>query len=199
MGENNFRDFHATNPFGNEIETMIRWDTLTENLPESTIADMFSELMFDYIPNSEQNTEITAAAERPGSSPASPDSTNPVDGAGNSTQNDAWPPLEVTDCSLEEWPNSNNNPLCEIVTTEEDALQHSSVTTPVTAPRTPMIHRNPSGSHASTNSTDRNPFWANMPNQQSHPRHRTNRMKTNQPTLKITHCGVSSGHLRRET
>ena len=123
MDENNFGDFHATNPFGNEVETMIRWDTLTENLLKSTIADMFSELMSHYIPNLEQNAETTAAAERPGSSPASPDSTNPVDGAGNTTQNIAWPPLEVTDCSLEEWPNSNNKPLCEIDTTEEAALQ----------------------------------------------------------------------------
>ena len=41
------RDFHATNPFGSEIETVTRWNTLTENLRESTITDMFSELMSD--------------------------------------------------------------------------------------------------------------------------------------------------------
>ena len=150
MDGNNFGTFHATNPFGNELETTTRWDTLTENLLESTIADTFSEILFDYIPNSEQNAEIPAAAEQSGSSPASPDSTNPVDGAENTTQNNTWPPLEVTDYSLREWPNSNKKPLCEIDTTEEAASQDH--------PRTPSIHRNPSGSHTLTNSADRNPF-----------------------------------------
>ena len=158
MFEKHFGDIHATNPFRNEMVPMNRWDILTENRLESTIADMFSELMSDYIPNSEQNAEITAAAERPGLSPASPDSTDPVDGAENTTQNDAWPPLEITDRSLEEWPNSNNKPLCEIDTTEEAAMRYSNVTTPVATPRTPMILWNPSGSHASTASIDKNPF-----------------------------------------
>ena len=141
----NFGNFHSTNPFGNEIETMTRWDTLTENLLESTIADMFPELMSDYIPNSDQN-------------PEKKDNTNPVDGAGNTKQNNAWPPLEVTDYSLEEWPNSNNKPLCEIDTTEEPASQDCNVATPVAAPRTPLIYRNPSVSHALINSADRNPL-----------------------------------------
>ena len=158
MDGNDFGTSHATNPFENEIETTTRWDTLTENLLESTIADMFSEIMSDYIPNSEQNAEITAAAEQPGSSTASPDSTDPVDGAENATQSNTWPPLEVTDYSLREWPNSNNKPLCEIDTTEEAASQGRNVTTPVAAPRTPSIHRNPSGSHTLTNSADRNLF-----------------------------------------
>ena len=90
MDRNNFGTFHATNPIGNEIETTTRWDTLTENL-ESTIADMFSKIMSDYIPNSEQSAEMTAAAEQPGSSPASPDSTNPVDGAEKATHSNTWP------------------------------------------------------------------------------------------------------------
>ena len=87
MDENDFGTFHATNPFGNEIETMTRWDTFTEDLLESTIADMFSEIMSDYIPNSKQSAETTAAAEQPGSSPASPDSFDPVDGVETATQN----------------------------------------------------------------------------------------------------------------
>ena len=62
---------------------MINWETLTENLLESTIVDMFSELMSNYIPNSEQNVEMTAATQQPGSSQASLDSINPVDGAEN--------------------------------------------------------------------------------------------------------------------
>ena len=81
-----------------------------------------------------------------------------MDGAENATQNNTWPPLEVTEYSLREWPNSNNKPLCEIDTTEEAASQDSNVTTPVAAFRTPLIQRNPSGSHALTNSADRNPF-----------------------------------------
>ena len=48
--------------------------------------------------------------------------------------------------------------MCEIDTTEEAASQDSNVTTPVAAPRTPSIHRNPSGSHTLTNSADRNLF-----------------------------------------
>ena len=66
--------------------------------------------MSDYIPKSEQSAEITAAAEQPGSSPASLDSTDPVDGAENATQSNTWPPLEVTDYNFREWPNSNKKP-----------------------------------------------------------------------------------------
>ena len=137
---------------------MTRWDTLTDDLLQPTITDMFSEFMSDYIFNLEQNMEMTAAAEQPGSSQASPDSTNPVDGTENTTRNNAWPPLEVTDYSLEEWPNSNNKPLCEASTAKETASQDSNVATPVAAPRTPSIHKNPPGSHALNDSADRNPF-----------------------------------------
>ena len=123
MDKKIFGEFHATNSFSNQMEAMTRWETLSEKLLESTITYMFSELMSDYIPNSEQNAEIKAAAEQPSSSPASPDSTNQVDGAGKISQNIECPPPEVTDYSLEEWPNSNNKPLCEIDTTEEAASQ----------------------------------------------------------------------------
>ena len=119
---------------------------------------MFSELMSDYISNSEQNVEMTAATEQPGSSQASTDSTNPEHGAENTTQNKAGPPLKVTDYSLEGWPNSNNKPVCEVSTAEEAASQDSVIATPVGAPRTPSIHRDPSGCLALTNSADRNPF-----------------------------------------
>ena len=71
MDWNEPRDFHATNPCS-EKETVTRWDTLTESLLESTIADMFSELMSDYIPNSEQNMEMVAATEQPDSSQPPP-------------------------------------------------------------------------------------------------------------------------------
>ena len=160
MSRDNLRSFHSTNPFGN--------DTLTENLSESTMTRMFSELMSDYVSNSEQNAEITAATEPPSSSPASPNSTNLLDSAENATQGNTWPLLEVTDYSLKEWPNSNNKLVSGMTTTEKNASQDSNKTTPVAAPRTPTIHRNPLGSLTQTSSADRNPFL-NANNQQAGP------------------------------
>ena len=110
MNRNPPKSFHATNPFGNIVRNAPSWETLTNSSPEPTITDMFLEFMSDYIPSTDQNTEMTTAAEQLGSSQASPDSTHPVDSTGNTTRNNAWPPLEVTDYSLEEWPNSNKKP-----------------------------------------------------------------------------------------
>ena len=152
------RNFHATNPLGSMIKNTTRWETLTDNLQEPTITNVFSELMSDFISNAEQNTEMTAAAEQLGSSQASPDSTNPVDGTGNTTRNNAWPPLEVTDYNLEEWPNSNKKPPCEASVAEDTASQSSNHATPVAAPRTPSINKNPQGSLALGTSGTRNPF-----------------------------------------
>ena len=154
------KSFHATNPFSNVIEDATHWETLTDNPQVPTIADIFSELMSDYISNTEQNMEITAA-EQLGSSQSSPDSTDPVDSTGSTTQNNAWPPLEVTDYRLEEWPNSNKKPSYETSAAEETASQNSNHSTPVAAPRTPSINKNPLGSHAldiNANRNDQNPF-----------------------------------------
>ena len=104
--------------------------------------------MSDYVSNSEQKAEITAAAEQPSSSPASPNSTNLLDSAENATQGKTSPLLEVTDYSLKEWPNSNNELVSGMSTAEKNASQDSNKTTPVAAPRTPSIHRNPLGSLA---------------------------------------------------
>ena len=95
---------------------------------------MFSELMSDYISNTEQNMEMTTAAEQLGSSQASPDSTDPVDSTGSTTRNNAWPLLEVTDYSLEEWLNSNKKPPYETSEAEETASQNSNHSTPVAPP-----------------------------------------------------------------
>ena len=57
MNWNPPKSFHATNPFGNVIEDATHWETLTDNPQVPTIADMFSELMSDYISNTEQNME----------------------------------------------------------------------------------------------------------------------------------------------
>ena len=78
MNWNPPKSFHATKAFGNVIEDATRSETLIDNPQEPTIADMFSELMSDYISNTEQNMEMTSAAEQLGSSQASPDSTDPV-------------------------------------------------------------------------------------------------------------------------
>ena len=135
------RNFHATNPFSSTIENATRWETLTENLQEPRITDIFSELMSDYISSTEQSKGMTAAAEQLGSSQASPDSTNPVDSTGNTTRNNAWPPLEVTDYSLEEWQNSNKEPLRETSAAEEAASQSSNHSTPVATPALPRLTR----------------------------------------------------------
>ena len=116
------------------IENTTRWETLTDNLQEPTITNVFSEPMSDFISNAEQNIEMTAAAKQLGSSQASPESTNPVDGTENTTRNIAWPSLEVTDCSLEKWPNSNKKPPCETSVAEDTASQSSNHATPVAAP-----------------------------------------------------------------
>ena len=104
---------------------------------------------------------MTTAAEQLGSSQASPDSTDPVVSTESTTRNNAWPPLEVTDYSLEEWPNSNKKPLYETSAAEETASQNRNHSTPVAAPRTPSINKNPLGSHAldiNANRNDQNPF-----------------------------------------
>ena len=161
MNRNPPKSFHATNPFGNIVRDATSWETLTNSSPEPTITDMFLEFMSDYIPSTDQNTEMTTAAEQLGSSQASPDSTNPVDSTGNNTRNNAWPPLEVTDYILEEWPNSNKKPQYETSAVEETASQNSKHSTPVAAPRTPLVKKNPLGSHAldiNANRNDQNPF-----------------------------------------
>ena len=58
-----------------------------------------------------------AAASQPNSPRASPDSVNAADGAATAAQSTAWPPLEITDYSLDEWLNYNNRPLSELNTT----------------------------------------------------------------------------------
>ena len=70
-------------------------------------------------------------------------------------------PLEVTNYSLEEWPNLNKKPPYEISAAEETASQNSNHSTPVAAPRTPSTNKNPLGSHVldiNANRNDQNPF-----------------------------------------
>ena len=162
------------------MEASIRWDTLTENLSEPTITGMLSVILSDYVSNSNQNAEITAAVEQTSSSPASPNSINKLDSAENATPGITWHLLEVTDYSLREWPNSNNEPISGMSTAEENASENSSKTTPVAAPCSPSILRNPLGSLTLTSSAARNPFLSAY-TQQAGPSKTSNNQDENPP------------------
>ena len=148
-------DLHATNPFRRGTEATTEQN---ECRLDSAIAAMFSEVMSDYVPSQEQNAEIAVATSQPNSSRASPDSTNPQDGAETTMQRNTWPPLEVTDYSLENWPNSNQGPTCEPSTADTPIEQNDTLTTPQVDPRTAVVERKPSGSQEITNSIGGNPF-----------------------------------------
>ena len=72
-----------------------------EDAVSTMTINMFSGLMSDYIPNSEQNMEMVATGNQPNWSRASPDSTIPADDTELTMQSNAWPPLEVTDYGLD--------------------------------------------------------------------------------------------------
>ena len=150
--------FHTTNPFGSGIDAVTELNRANEGRVDTTIAAMFSEIMSDYVPSQEQNVEIAAATSQPNSSRASPDSTNQVDGTEITMQSNTWPALEVTDYSLENWPNSNHGPTCEPSTAHSTIEQISNLVTPKAAQRTPASWRDPSGSQALTRSIGENPF-----------------------------------------
>ena len=152
-------DFHATNPFRRRTEATTEQN---ECGLDSAIAAVFSEAMSDFVPSQEQNAEIAVATSQPNSSRASPDSTNLPDNTETTTQRNTWPPLEVTDYSLENWPNSNQGPTSEpsIVNTpnEQNNTPMTPRTDPRTDPRTVDVERNPPGSQEITNSVGGNPF-----------------------------------------
>ena len=145
-------DFHATNPFGRRTETTTEQN---ECRLDSAIAAVISEAMSDFVPSQEQNAEIAAANTQPNSSRASPDSTNLPDDAENNTQRDTRPPLEVTDYSLENWPNSNQGPISELSIVGTANEQND---TPRADPRMAQVERNPLGSQEMINSIGGNPF-----------------------------------------
>ena len=124
--------FHITNPFGSGISTIIELNELNGSRTDTTIVAMFSEIMSDYIPSQEQIVEIAAATSQPTSSRASPDSTNPMDGAEITMQN-----------GLENWPNSNHGPTCEPNASNSTIELTSNLVTPVAAPPTLAIRRDP--------------------------------------------------------
>ena len=131
-------DFHATNPFGGRTETTTEQN---ECRLDSAIAAVISEAMSDFVPSQEQNAEIVAATTQPNSSRASPDSTNLPDNTENNTQRNTWPPLEVTDYSLENWPNSNQGPISELSIVDTPNEQNDAPMTPRADPRMAQVEK----------------------------------------------------------
>ena len=148
-------DFHATNPFRRRTEATTEQN---ECRLDSAIAAVFSEAMSDFVPSQEQHAEIAVATSQPNSSRASPDSTNLPDNTENTTQRNAWPPLGVTDYSLENWPNSNQGPTSEPSIVDTPNEQNDTPMTPRADPRTADVERNPPGSQKMINSVGGNPF-----------------------------------------
>ena len=74
-------------------------NAIAGNTMNTITMNIFSEFVSDYIPNSEQNMKMVAAESQPSSSRASPDITNPAEGAEITMQSNSWLPLEVTDYS----------------------------------------------------------------------------------------------------
>ena len=62
---------YKTNPFASEIKTLGEVNASAEDAMSTMTMNMFSELMSDYIPSSEQNMEMVAAGSQPNSSRAS--------------------------------------------------------------------------------------------------------------------------------
>ena len=133
-------DFHATNPFRRRTEATTEQN---ECRLDSAIAAIFSEIMSDFVPSQEQNAEIAVATSQPNSSRASPDSTNLPDNTETTTQRNTWPPLEVTDYSLENWPNSNQGPTSEPSIADTPNEQNDTPMTPRADPRTADVEGNP--------------------------------------------------------
>ena len=148
-------DFHATNPFRRRTEATAEQN---ECRLDSAIAAVFSEAMSDFVPSQDQNAEIAVATSQPNSSRASPDSTNLPDNTVNTTQRNAWAPLEVTDYSLENWPNSNQGPTSEPSIVDTPNEQNDTPLTPRADPRTADVERNPPGSQEMISSVGGNPF-----------------------------------------
>ena len=81
-----------------------------------------------------------------------------MDGAELLRPRNTWPALEVINYSLDDWPNSNNRPVKEQITTKEWTQQASTCATTVVVLPIPKTQRDPSNSQSTTSSEDKNPF-----------------------------------------
>ena len=148
---------HAATPFARNLETVPRSIAHTDDTTDAMIAKILLDIMPDNLSNADENAEM-ASASQPESSRDSLDSTNSMDGAEATRQSNVWPPLEITNYSLDGWPNSNNRLANEQTTTNEWIPQTSTSATPEKAPPKTATPRDSSGSHASTSSENKNLF-----------------------------------------
>ena len=112
-------------------------------------------MMSDYMSNTEQSAEI-ASGSQPYSSRASPDSADPANGTEATPQSNAWPPLEMTDFGLSNWPNSNNRLRDASSTAWEILPKTTAKVTPEKAIETSSNQKHAQCSQTLTNSEDRN-------------------------------------------
>ena len=99
-------EFHATNPFANNIEELHTLSTQAEIAPLDIIADLFlDDVMSDNVSNIEQNSQI-ARTSQANSSKMSFDSTE-IANATPMNHTNVWPPLNTSVIVTGDWPNSN--------------------------------------------------------------------------------------------
>ena len=101
-----YRGFHATNPFANDIEGLHTLSIQAGMASLNMTADLFlDDVMSDNVPNTMQNSQI-AQASQSSSSQASPDSAEIEIGTPMNRTN-VWPPLNASVIATGDWPNSN--------------------------------------------------------------------------------------------
>ena len=101
-----YSEFHATNPFANNIEELHTLSTQAEIAPLDITADLFlDDVMSDNVSNIEQNSQI-ARTSQANSSKMSFDSTE-LANATPMNHTNVWPPLNTSVIVTGDWPNSN--------------------------------------------------------------------------------------------
>ena len=99
-------EFHATDPFSNNIKELHTLSTQAEIAPLDMIADLFlDDVMSDNVSNIEQNSQI-ARTSQANSSKMSFDSTELANETPMNHTN-VWPPLNTSVIVTGDWPNSN--------------------------------------------------------------------------------------------
>ena len=99
-------EFHATNPFANNIVELHTLSTQAEIAPLDMIANLFlDDVMSDNVSNIEQNSQIAHAGQA-NSSKMSFDSTELANETPMNHAN-VWPPLNTFVIVTGDWPNSN--------------------------------------------------------------------------------------------
>ena len=99
-------EFHATNPFANNIEELQTLSTQAEIAQLDLIADLFlDDVMSDNVSNIEQNSQIAHSGQA-NSSKMSFDSTELANETPMNHTN-VWPPLNTSVIVTGDWPNSN--------------------------------------------------------------------------------------------